>query len=71
MHTISLQKYIQLLGASNQHLLNLLSKGFETVGSDSGSTTAVTATWMISFQQVEKQNTLASELLSLLSFFDC
>lgn len=67
---ISIKQYVQLLDESDLQLVEYLSKSFEAVGRDSDTPHAVTATWIISFEQIEKQNALASNVLSLISFFD-
>jgi hypothetical protein len=43
---------------------------FETVGRDSETPRAVTQAWIISFEQIQQQNAVAGELLSLMAFFD-
>ena len=63
-------EYLRLLGESDQSLVYLLSEEFETVGRDSKAPRAVAETWILSFQQIQQQNVFASELLSLMSFFD-
>ncbi|KAI9155124.1 Kinesin light chain [Paramyrothecium foliicola] len=63
-------KYLQLLGESDDNVVQLLSKEFETVGRDSSAPRAVAQTWILSFQKIEQQNTLASELLSLMGLLD-
>ncbi|RWA07116.1 hypothetical protein EKO27_g7979 [Xylaria grammica] len=68
--SITVDAYLELLNESDQHLINLLSEEFETVGRDSGATHAVAATLSLSFEQIERQDALASELLSLMSLFD-
>ncbi len=69
-NTISVGEYIQLLDKSDKHLVDLLSEEFETVGRDSRTPRAVAETWILSFEQIHRQDTFASELLSLMSFFD-
>jgi tetratricopeptide (TPR) repeat protein len=69
-NTITVSKYLRLLQESDHNLVKLLSKEFQTVGRDSETPHAVTATWIISFEQIARQNTFASELLSIMSFFD-
>ncbi|CAI6092005.1 unnamed protein product, partial [Clonostachys chloroleuca] len=66
---IPINEYIQLLDESDSELLNRLSDSFMTVGRDSETAHAVTATWIISFELINKQNELASNFLSFLSFF--
>ena len=69
-NTVAVSKYLQLLEEGDQNLVRLLSKEFETVGRDSETPHAVTATWIVSFEQIARQNAFAGELLSLMSFFD-
>ena len=69
-NTMAVGGYLQLLDRSDQDLVELLSEEFETVGRDSETPRAVTATWILSFEQIKRQNGLAGELLSLMSFFD-
>ncbi|GAB1319048.1 hypothetical protein MFIFM68171_09258 [Madurella fahalii] len=69
-NTITVSEYIRLLEKSDQNLVDLLSEEFETVGRDPESRRAVAETWILSFEQIQQQDPFASELLSLMSFFD-
>ncbi|KAL5610516.1 hypothetical protein FOBRF1_006633 [Fusarium oxysporum] len=69
-NTISISQYIQLLDESDIALVDRLSEPFETVGRDSDTPHAVTATWIISFEQIERQDGFTGEVLSLISLFD-
>jgi hypothetical protein len=69
-NSISVSEYLRLLGQSDQQLVDLLSEEFETVGRDSETSRAVTETWILSFEQIQRQNIFASQLLSLMSLFD-
>ncbi|KAB5581194.1 P-loop containing nucleoside triphosphate hydrolase protein [Coniochaeta sp. 2T2.1] len=69
-NSITVSDYLQLLGQSDQQLVDLLSEEFETVGRDSETSRAVTETWILSFEQIQRQNGFAGELLSLMSLFD-
>ncbi|KAF9767060.1 hypothetical protein IL306_000424 [Fusarium sp. DS 682] len=69
-NTILIGRYIQLLGKSDVALVDRLSEPFETVGRDSETPHAVTATWIISFEQIEKQDRFTGEVLCLISLFD-
>ncbi|KAL7900031.1 hypothetical protein HDV63DRAFT_370169 [Trichoderma sp. SZMC 28014] len=66
---ISIDDYVQLLDESDSTFVNQLSESFETVGRDSETPHAVTATWMISFEQIRRKDALISDILSFLSFF--
>jgi tetratricopeptide (TPR) repeat protein len=69
-NSITVSEYVRLLGQSDQQLVDLLSEEFETVGRDSETSRAVTETWILSFEQIQRQNVFAGELLSLMSLFD-
>ncbi|KAF4982121.1 hypothetical protein FZEAL_2181 [Fusarium zealandicum] len=67
---ISVKEYVELLDTSQKNLIDLLSEEFETVGREDEAPRAVAETWMLSFQQIERQHPFAGELLSLMSLFD-
>ncbi|KAF2798736.1 hypothetical protein K505DRAFT_405002 [Melanomma pulvis-pyrius CBS 109.77] len=69
-NTISVEQYLQQLTSSDSHLTELLSQPFEETGRDSEIPNAVISTWILSFEQIRKQCSLASEMLSLMSYFD-
>ncbi|KAH7108962.1 P-loop containing nucleoside triphosphate hydrolase protein [Dactylonectria macrodidyma] len=69
-NTISIGEYIQLLDESDSALVDRLSEPFEAVGRDSDTPHAVTATWIISFEQIERRHAFASDILSLISLLD-
>ncbi|PNP50290.1 hypothetical protein THARTR1_08998 [Trichoderma harzianum] len=68
--SITVHKYLQLLSNNDMDIVHLLSREFETVGRDTEASQAVAQTWMLSFQQIEQQHVLASELLSFMSMLD-
>lgn len=68
--SVSISRYLELLGKSDQNLVDLLSQDFETVGRDSATPRAVAETWILSFDQIQRQNGFAGELLSLMSILD-
>ncbi|KAK4068242.1 uncharacterized protein Triagg1_7485 [Trichoderma aggressivum f. europaeum] len=68
--SITVHKYLQLLRNSDMDIMHLLSREFETVGRKTEAPQAVAQTWMLSFQQIEQQHVLASELLSFMSMLD-
>ena len=69
-NTMVVSEYLRLLDKSDYGLVELLSEEFETVGRDSETPHAVTATWIISFEQIQTRAPFAAELLSLMSLFD-
>jgi hypothetical protein len=48
----------------------LLSEEFETVSRDSETPHAITETWIVSFEQIQRQHALTGNLLSLMSLLD-
>ncbi|EHK27082.1 uncharacterized protein TRIVIDRAFT_34594, partial [Trichoderma virens Gv29-8] len=66
-NTISISGYVQLLNEGDTTLVDQLSEPFETIGRDSETPHALTATWIISFRQIEKTQPLASDTLCFLS----
>lgn len=68
--SISVMKYLQMMETSDQHLIDLLSEGFETAGASSMASRRVAETWIVSFEQIQEHHKLAGELLSLMSLFD-
>ncbi|KAL2195254.1 hypothetical protein P885DRAFT_70825 [Corynascus similis CBS 632.67] len=69
-NTINVSKYLELLDRSDQDLVDLLSEEFETEGRDSDTPRAVAETWVLSFEQIQRQNAFAGELLSFMSLLD-
>lgn len=69
-NTITVENYLQLLDQGDQNFVSLLGEEFSTTGRDSDTPHALSATWILSFEQIEQQNPLASELLLLMSLFD-
>ncbi|KAJ4267002.1 hypothetical protein NW762_003100 [Fusarium torreyae] len=67
---ITINDYTRLLDESDVTLVDCLSESFETVGRDSDTPHAVTATWIISFEQIEQQDIFTGKLLSFISLFD-
>ncbi|KAK0747607.1 hypothetical protein B0T21DRAFT_379616 [Apiosordaria backusii] len=67
---ITISDYIQLLDKSDQHLVDLLSEDFETIGRDSNTPRAVAETWILSFEQIQQRDALAGELLSIMGLLD-
>ncbi|KAK1982700.1 hypothetical protein LZ30DRAFT_575431, partial [Colletotrichum cereale] len=70
MNSLSIGEYVQLLDKSDSSFVRQLSTYFETVERDSDTPQALTATWMISFDQIEQRHPLASKIISLISILD-
>jgi len=69
-NTTTVSEYLRLLDNREQLVVDLLSEEFETVGRDSKAPRAVAETWIVSFEQIHRQDVLAGELLSLMCYFD-
>ncbi|KAK0622530.1 P-loop containing nucleoside triphosphate hydrolase protein, partial [Immersiella caudata] len=69
-NAISITAYLQLLDDGSQTQIEMLTKEFETFGRDSSAPRSVAETWMLSFQQVKRQNPLGGQLLALMSSLD-
>ncbi|KAK1983101.1 hypothetical protein LZ30DRAFT_624045 [Colletotrichum cereale] len=69
-NSITVSKYLELLEESDDSLVEQLSEPFEAVGRDSETPHALTATWIISFNQIRHQEALASDILSFASLLD-
>ncbi|KZL66399.1 hypothetical protein CI238_13201, partial [Colletotrichum incanum] len=67
---ISISKYIRLLDESDESLVDQLSEPFKAIGRDSETPHALTATWIVSFNQIQQQEALASDVLSFCSLLD-
>ncbi|KAI9818975.1 MAG: hypothetical protein M1832_004143 [Thelocarpon impressellum] len=67
--TIGLEEYLELLRPEDS-MVELLSTPFEDFGRHSEIPKAVTATWMVSFNQIRQSDTHAVEILSLVTFLD-
>jgi hypothetical protein len=68
--SITIGEYLRLLDESEQNVIDLLSEESKTDGRDSETPRAVAETWILSFEQIQRQNVFAGELLSLMSLFD-
>ncbi|KAF4451369.1 hypothetical protein F53441_5635 [Fusarium austroafricanum] len=69
-NSITIIEYLELLDGNENIAVELLNEEFETVGRDPDTPRAVAQTWMLSFQQIERQYPFASEILSLMSLFN-
>lgn len=66
----TLSKYLSLLGRNTKGergIILALSKDFQDDGRYPDSTNAVAKTWLISFQQIQRQDLLAAEYLRFMS----
>ena len=66
---ITVGRYLELLG-DEEELVKMLSRDFEATGRDPETYHAVAHTWFLSFQEIEEQCRLATQVLSLMSLLD-
>ncbi|KAI8168729.1 hypothetical protein K4K49_012692 [Colletotrichum sp. SAR 10_70] len=69
-NSMSAGDYLERLDRGDDDIVRLLSEDFRTVGRDDDVPRAVMLTFAISFEQIEREQPLATEILSLIAFFD-
>ena len=69
-NSISVIEYLEMYKESEDSKIELLSEGFEDLAIDSQAGSSVAATWSISFEQIEKSNILAADLLAYMACLD-
>ncbi|CRK45050.1 hypothetical protein BN1723_006420 [Verticillium longisporum] len=68
-NSLSIADYISLVEESDESFFRLLSEEFETAGREPTAPRTVAQSWIVLFRQIQLQDTLAGELLSMMSFF--
>jgi hypothetical protein len=68
--TQTLGDYLELYEETESAPLDLLNEDFNELGRDAQGKNAVFKTWVISFDQIRRENLRAAELLSLMSFYE-
>lgn len=69
-NSISPRRYLEIYQSSDKDKIKLLSQDFEDLGRDNETRNPVIVTWMISFEQIKKNDSLAAKILSLISVLD-
>ncbi|KAF4342119.1 kinesin light chain 1 [Fusarium beomiforme] len=69
-NSITVDEYTKLLDSSNNTLVECLNESFEPMGRDSDTPHAVTTTWIISFEQIARQDRSASDIFSFMCLLD-
>ena len=64
-----IKTYLELI-CDERHIESLLGENYVLHGRENNKLNAVTATWIVSFDQIRNRSPSAAELLSLLAFFD-
>jgi tetratricopeptide (TPR) repeat protein len=67
---IAIADYLSLLEEKEEEILDLLSEDFEDDGRYHNAKNPVATTWLISFEQIRRRDSLASEYLSFLACLD-
>ena len=73
VNSITVKAYVQLVKQTQENddaLPILLEQDFQAEGRDFGIPNAVAASWMLSFDQIQRQYPRAAEVLCLMSCFD-
>ena len=60
---ISIEQYLQLLRETERDMVSLLTRNFRDDTRYTGSENAVATTWVVSFDQIQKSDRVATELL--------
>ncbi|KAF7510532.1 hypothetical protein GJ744_006378 [Endocarpon pusillum] len=66
-NNVSIRAYLELLCDTDENVIKLLSKNFRAEGRYPEAKNPVATTWLISFEQIQRQNHLAAECLSFIS----
>ncbi|KAK2594005.1 hypothetical protein QQS21_008267 [Conoideocrella luteorostrata] len=67
---ITLADYLVLLNCQEQHVIDLLSENFEDDARYPDLKNPVATTWLISFQQIQQRDPLATEYMSFMACID-
>jgi hypothetical protein len=67
MTHVTILDYLSLLNYTEESLVEILSEGFDDGWRYHDQKNPVVTTWMLSFEQIQRQNPLAADYLSLIS----
>src|SRR6266516_263819 len=67
INDVSIPVYLDLLNDSEENVIELLNEDFQTKGRYKDGENPVAVTWLISFEQIRRQNPLAADYLSFIS----
>lgn len=67
---IDFKHYLSIMGAQEQDMIDLLSEDFEEINRYRDTKNPVATTWLISFESIRQQDTLASNYLSFMACVD-
>jgi tetratricopeptide (TPR) repeat protein len=63
----TIENYLRLLDDSEENVIRLLSEDFEVDGRYTDTKNPIASTWLVSFDQIQRQNKLAADYLSFIS----
>jgi len=63
----TIENYLRLLNDSEENVIRLLSEDFEDDGRYADTKNPIASTWLVSFDQIQRQNKLAADYLSFIS----
>ena len=63
----TIENYLRLLDDSEENVIRLLSEDFEVDGRYTDAKNPIASTWLVSFDQIQRQNKLAADYLSFIS----
>ena len=66
----TLKEYLLLLAEQEEKIIKVLSEEFKDVGQDHGGKHPVATTWLISFEEIRRNNALAADYLSFMACID-
>ncbi|KAF4965107.1 hypothetical protein FSARC_7046 [Fusarium sarcochroum] len=67
---ISLREYLRIFKTTDQDMIGLLSSAFQDVSHYHSSQGAVATTWIISFNQIGKRNSVSMEILRFIAYIE-
>lgn len=69
-NSISVAEYVSMLQQDDSELATLLDQNIPDLRRDPEASSSVLQTWKLSFDQIQRQQKRAAEMLSLMAFFD-
>ena len=66
-NAISIEEYLKLLDSTEENMVRLMSREFRDKTRYAGSQSAVTTTWLVSFEKISQSDPAAADLLAFIS----
>jgi len=67
---ISIEEYLTLLSSTEENMVDLMSRDFRDKTRYAGSQSAVTTTWLVSFEKIRQSDPAAADLLAFISVLE-